>query len=95
MAWGAAGGSVGVDDICARLSCDDPSLRSLTLLRARRFGEREVEQLAAALARNRTLTELYASGHALSPASAASLAKALRGHATLTRLCVGDGAFGA
>ena len=34
--WGA--GKVGVDDLCVRLSRNDPALTSLTILAGRRFG---------------------------------------------------------
>jgi hypothetical protein len=96
MAWGARGGAAaGVDDLCARLSANEAALTSLTLFRGRRFGPAEVEQLAGALAANTTLTELYASSHAMAPASAALLAAALASNTTLRSLCVGDAAFGA
>ena len=96
MAWGARGGTAaGVDDLCARLAANDGSLTSLTLFRGRRFGPAEVSQLAGALAANTTLTELYASSHAMAPASAAALAAALERNTTLRSLCVGDAAFGA
>ncbi len=96
MAWGArSGAAAGVDDLCARLSANDGALTSLTLFRGRRFGAPEVAQLAAALRRNTALTQLYASSHAMTPASAALLADALRHNATLADLCVGDAAFGA
>ena len=95
MAWGARGGGGGVDDLVARLSANDATLRSLTLFRGRRFGGAEVAALAAALRGNSTLTELYASSHAMAPPAAAALADALRDHASLTSLCVGDADFGA
>lgn len=37
MAWGA-GPSLGVDDWVRRLKANDPSLASITVLRARKFG---------------------------------------------------------
>ena len=94
MAWGAAGGR-GVDDLVARLVANDRALQSLTLLRSRRFGPAEVAALSGALRRNTTLTELQASGHALSADSAAVLADALRENGCLRSLCVGDAQLGA
>ena len=92
MAWGR-GAAAGIDDLCARLSSNDATLTSLTLLSGHRFGPPEVSQLAAALRMNTTLTELCAA-RPLAPSSAAELAAALAVNATLRRLCVGDAAFG-
>jgi hypothetical protein len=38
MAWGGRPGGAGVDDLVRRLCADDPTLKSLTILKARRFG---------------------------------------------------------
>lgn len=94
MVWGQAGAS-GVADLVERLERNDPKLSSLTILRFRKFGPSEVEALCEALKKNTTLTELNATGHKVSRATAATLAAMLAENSTLTSLCVGDMEFGA
>lgn len=54
----------------------------------------EVAALCGALSCNSTLTELYASNHAMAPAAAALVGDMLGANVTLRALCVGDAAFG-
>jgi hypothetical protein len=95
MAWGSAA-QQGVADLCARLARDDPGLRSLTLLRARRFNAADAEQLFSALRGNTQLRELSTSSHPLTCEAAALLSAALLSQPDgfLQRLCVGDRTFG-
>jgi len=51
-------------------------------------------ELAEALQRNTHLTELYASGHELDPASVRAIAAAVGANQTLRTLCLGNAGFG-
>lgn len=82
-------------DLVDRLVRDDAALSSLTILRFRKFGASEVSSLCEALKKNRTLTELNASGHQMSGETAKVVAEMLAANSTLTSLCVGDTNFGA
>lgn len=81
-------------DLVGRLERNDPLLSSLTILRFRKFGPSEVTSLCEALKKNRTLTELIATGHNLSGDTARTIAAMLAVNSTLTSLCVGDMSFG-
>jgi len=91
MAWGK---TVGVASWVERLKANDASLTSVTVFRGRLFGPDEAAAVSAALRTNTHLLELYASGHAMDAATAATLAEALAENTTLQSLCVGDDAFG-
>lgn len=80
--------------MCTRLRANDPSLASLTVLKHRKFDADEVRKLCDALENNTTLTELYASNHAVGTETAAALAALLSINTSLTSLCVGDASFG-
>ena len=69
--------------------------RSVYVLPGRAFGETEALALAGAMEPNRTLEELYASGHALGLAGAEALGAAIARHPALRVLCLGDETFGA
>ncbi|KAG1675896.1 hypothetical protein FOA52_001553 [Chlamydomonas sp. UWO 241] len=94
MAWGSKGAGVPLDDLCARLRKNDPGLSSLTILKHRKFDGGEVRKLVEAMAGNTSLTELYASMHAVGPEAAAALSELLASNGSLTSLCVGDSTFG-
>ena len=72
MAWGK---TVGVASWVERLKANDASLTSVTVFRGRLFGPDEAAAVSAALRTNTHLLELYASGHAMDAATAATLAE--------------------
>ena len=69
MAWGK---TVGVASWVERLKANDASLTSVTVFRGRLFGPDEAAAVSAALRTNTHLLELYASGHAMDAATAAT-----------------------
>lgn len=98
MAWGA---KRSIDDIVARVRANDPTLRSLCLMRTRKFEEAEAAALCAALASSRAdgeralLEELIIASHAITPAMAATFAELLAApNCPITSLSLGNRAFG-
>ncbi|KAG0248403.1 T-complex-associated testis-expressed protein 1 [Mortierella polycephala] len=94
MAWGG-GNANSVESWVKRLRENDSSFTSLHILSFRRITPSELGQVFEALAANTTLTELYASGHALDESSAQHLADALQQNRTLERLNIGNDTMGA
>ncbi|KAF9195404.1 T-complex-associated testis-expressed protein 1 [Haplosporangium sp. Z 11] len=93
MAWGG-GNANSVESWVKRLRENDSSFTSLHILSFRRITPSELGQVFEALAANTTLTELYASGHALDESSAQHLADALQQNRTLERLNIGNDTMG-
>ncbi|KAF9186442.1 T-complex-associated testis-expressed protein 1 [Haplosporangium sp. Z 767] len=93
MAWGG-GNTNSVESWVKRLRENDSSFTSLHILSFRRITPSELGQVFEALAANTTLTELYASGHALDESSAQHLADALQQNRTLERLNIGNDTMG-
>mmetsp|Transcript_10232 Transcript_10232/g.62463 ORF Transcript_10232/g.62463 Transcript_10232/m.62463 type:complete len:445 (+) Transcript_10232:1541-2875(+) len=89
MVWGRAEPR-GVEDLVERLRNNDPNLKSLTLLRGRRFGPEEVVQVCDALDANCVLQEFHASGHLLMPPSATRFAETLAKNVCLRRIGLGN-----
>lgn len=93
MVWGQAERR-GVEDLVERLRNNDPNLKSLTLLRGRRFGPEEVVRMCDALDANYVLQEFYASGHLLMPPSAKRFAETLAKNVCLRRIGLGNAELG-
>lgn len=79
-----------MEDLVERLRNNDPNLKSLTLLRGRRFGPEEVVQICDALDANCVLQEFHASGHLLMPPSATRFAETLAKNVCLRRIGLGN-----
>mmetsp|Transcript_17795 Transcript_17795/g.24612 ORF Transcript_17795/g.24612 Transcript_17795/m.24612 type:complete len:450 (-) Transcript_17795:191-1540(-) len=92
MAWG--GGGLGIDDWIKRLGDEDPTLTSLHVFKARRFGTHEVKTMCEVLCSNQSLKELYCSGHFLEPEALAALSEMLAKNTSLLAICVGDSQLG-
>ncbi|KAL4457528.1 hypothetical protein ABPG75_012393 [Micractinium tetrahymenae] len=90
-AWGAPRG---VADLVQRVASNDPTLRSLCLMRGRRFEESDALELCQALASNSVLQELSTGSHAVSAAAATAFAEALAANTVLESLDVGNSSFG-
>lgn len=90
--WGQR--SAGIDDLVAKVSRSDPKDTSIFILPQRKLDAVAAGQLAAALATNTTLHELYASGHSIGSEGAASFSRALTRNTSLRTLCVGSPALG-
>jgi hypothetical protein len=91
MAWGAPRG---IDDLVARIRANDAALRSLCLMRGRRFGPADAAALCDALVGNTVLTDLTIASHAVTPEMAAAFAAALAAGTALASLSLGNSAFG-
>lgn len=91
--WGAR--RAATFDHLNKLDANGEPCRSAYVLPGRAFGEAEALALARQLESNRSLEELYASGHVLSVAGAEALGAAIAHHPVLRVLCLGDGTFGA
>lgn len=91
MVWGAPRG---VDDIVTRLRANDIGLKSLYLMRNRRFEEADAVALCDALQSNTVLIDLNISSHAVTPAMASAFAAALAANSTLKSLALGNASFG-
>ena len=92
MAWGAS--KKGIADVLDKLERDDAANDVVYIMRTRKITAAEGTRLGKVLARNTTLTELYASGHRLDASAANAIADALKTNRTLRKLCVGDYSFG-
>ncbi|RUS16884.1 hypothetical protein BC937DRAFT_90691 [Endogone sp. FLAS-F59071] len=92
MAWGSNTNIA--NEWARRLSANDPTFVSLHILSFRRVTPAEFSTLFVAVAHNRTLRELYCSGHKLDATAVQSLADALKTNTTLTSINVGNAEFG-
>ena len=91
MAWGMSSNVDWLGPLCARIASGE--VTSLHVLPARKITGKWC-QLAETLALNPALTELYASGHRITPSEAEAAANALKSNTHLTSLCLGDAQFG-
>lgn len=90
MAWGQR---TGVQDLLDRLQ-QPATAKSLFVLSTRKLTDTDAERLAASIAANTTLEELYLSGHRLSPTALRAFAECVAANRALRLLCLGDDAFG-
>lgn len=90
MAWGKRSG---VDDLLARLQ-QPATAKSLYVLSTRSITDADAVKLAAAIAANATLEELYLSGHKLGVEGLQAFGDCLAANATLRQLCVGHDELG-
>lgn len=90
MAWGKR---AGVDDLLARLRQPATS-KSLYVLSTRQLTDADAQKLAAEIAGNAQLEELYLSGHRLGIPALSAFADALASNAALKHICVGGEGFG-
>lgn len=91
MAWGKP---QGIDDIVERLIKNDTTLKSLYLMRHRRFNEEDALALSTALSRNTTLVELNLSSHTISTRVAKILVSGLQSNDSIEYVSVGNSQFG-
>ncbi|RUP42960.1 hypothetical protein BC936DRAFT_137838 [Jimgerdemannia flammicorona] len=92
MAWGSNANAV--NEWVRRLTTNDPTFISLHILSFRRVTPAEFATLFSAIGQNRTLRELYCSGHRLDVAAMQSLVDALKVNMTVTSVNVGGSTFG-
>src|SRR5690242_7775653 len=91
MVWGAPRG---IGDLVARIEANDAALRSLCLMRGRRFDTGDALALCAALKANTVLVELSITCHAVTPDMAAAFAGVLAANTPLASLALGTSSFG-
>ncbi len=91
MAWGV---SQGIGDIVERIERNDDRLKSLYLMRHRRFNEDDAQALSNALSRNSTLVELNLSSHHISTSVAKILAEGLQRNSSIKYISIGNSQFG-
>ncbi|KAJ0397194.1 hypothetical protein ATCC90586_007632 [Pythium insidiosum] len=90
MVWGTR---AGVDDLLQKLQ-QPKTGTSLCVLSTRKITEADAAKLAAAIATNSTLQELYFSGHKLGQAGLDAFAECLAVNTTLKHLSIGEDALG-
>lgn len=91
MVWGKP---QGIDDIVERLRRNDPSMKSLYLMKHRRFNEADAEILSKVVSESSTLVELNLSSHDISPAMARILASGLQKNKSIEHISIGNSKFG-
>ncbi|KAL0095542.1 hypothetical protein J3Q64DRAFT_1693671 [Phycomyces blakesleeanus] len=92
MGWGDSDNSI--EKWVKQLKSNDPTLKSLHILSFRVVTPSQFASLFTALAQNKTLKELYCSGHALDTNAVEQLSEALTLNDTLESLNVGNSEFG-
>ncbi|KAJ0392232.1 hypothetical protein P43SY_010567 [Pythium insidiosum] len=90
MVWGTR---AGVDDLLQKLQ-QPKTGTSLCVLSTRKITAADAAKLAAAIATNSTLQELYFSGHKLGQAGLDAFAECLAVNTTLKHLSIGEDALG-
>lgn len=90
MAWGTKSG---VDDLLQKLS-NPKTNRCLYVMSTRSINDQEMAKLAAAIASNTSLEELYLSGHRLGPLGLQAFVNCLAKNSTLKHLSLGSNEFG-
>ncbi|TDH68646.1 hypothetical protein CCR75_009077 [Bremia lactucae] len=90
MAWGTKGG---VDDLLQKLT-NPKTARCLYVMSTRSISDDEMAKLAAAIANNTLLEELYLSGHQLGPLGLQAFADCLAANSTLKHLSLGSNELG-
>jgi hypothetical protein len=91
MVWGKP---QGIEDIVERLRRNDPSMKSLYLMKHRKFSELDAETLSGAVSESSTLVELNLSSHYISPAMARNLASGLKKNKSIGHISIGNSRFG-
>lgn len=90
MAWGQR---AGVQDLLDRLQ-QPATAKNLFVLSTRKITDADAEKLAASIAVNTQLEELYLSGHCLGAAALHAFADCVAANHALRLLCIGDDTFG-
>ena len=93
MAWGARGASA-VNDLVQRIVANDVRMAELHVMASRKLDDDALKALCTAFHANTECKTLYASGHPVSAAGAATIADMLLVNRSLRNLCIGDTQLG-